>query len=227
VIKLLIVDDHTLFLEGLCGLLTAQPDFTIAAVAHDAREARALAMQTLPDVAVVDVALPGQSGIALARELARRDDHPTRVLILSAFADENRMIEALEAGALGYAHKAQSAQELAAAVRAVARGEEYLPPHASRVAVAEGLRRRRARRGHTGPLAILSGREREVFELLVQGLGNKEIASQLYISIKTVETHRAHILRKLGLHSVVGLIRFAAENALLMSAPAIPMSKAV
>jgi DNA-binding NarL/FixJ family response regulator len=213
-LKVALVDDHQLFREGLRAVLANQPDLTVVGEASDAREAYTVVDTTQPDVVVLDVALPGVNGIAAARELTRREPR-RKILVLSMHVGEDYVARALSAGATGYALKEQSAGELVEAIRAVARGQAYLSPRISRFVVEDYLRLRRGEGGTAGPLGALSAREKEVFDLLVRGFSNDGIAGQLCISVKTVETHRAHILRKLRVHSIAELIRFAARHGLV------------
>src|SRR3954469_8549267 len=214
-LRVALVDDHLLFREGLRAMLANAPDLEIVAEASNAEEALPAVRSSRPEVVVLDVMLPGMSGIGIARELLRED--PTRrVLALSMVADESHVADALQAGVLGYACKAQSAREVLDAIRAVARGETYLAPQVSGFVVSDY---RRMRNGGDGaarlPTASLTTREREIFELCIQGMPTAEIARQLCISPRTVETHRSRILRKLNAHSAVDLVRMAARWGML------------
>jgi two-component system response regulator NreC len=211
-LRLNLVDDHRLFRQGLRTIVELQSDLRVVGEAGDAREAYAVAQSTHPDVVLLDVSLPGIDGIAAARELRTREPQ-ARLLMLSMHSDEEHIARALGAGAIGYACKAQPFAEVLEAIRMTGRGESYLPPRASRVVI-DDLLRCEEKHGDD-PLAPLSNREREVFGLLAQGLSNQSIARQLCISVKTVETHRARVLRNLHLHSMADLVRFAARHALL------------
>jgi len=207
------VDDHLLFREGLRAMLSSVPDLKIVAEASNAQEALPAVRATQPEVVILDVMLPGVSGIGIARELLR-DDPNRRVLALSMVTDEAHVADALQAGVLGYACKLQSAAEVMDAIRTVARGETYLAPQVSGFVVSD-VRRLRAAGSGRSPLAPLTAREREIFELCVQGNPTAQIAQQLSISPRTVETHRGRILRKLNAHSAVDLVRLAAQWGLL------------
>jgi DNA-binding NarL/FixJ family response regulator len=211
--RLALIDDQQVFRDGLRSLLLGHADLEVVGEASDARQAFAMVADTRPDVVVLEVSLPGLDGIAASRELVQRTPG-VRPLILSRHRGEDFVARALAAGALGYACKAQPATEVLEAIRAVGRGESYLPPGLSRFVLDDLLRRRR--RAPDGPLGHLSAREREVFTLLVRDLNNDDIARQLCISVKTVQTHRARILKKLHLHSIVQLVRFAAVHDLLL-----------
>jgi DNA-binding NarL/FixJ family response regulator len=209
-----LVDDHKLFREGLRALLQSQAGFTVVAEATNAAEAYEAVRATEPDVVVLDMLLPGSSGVSVARELLRAN--PLRkVLALSMVKDEQHVAGALEAGVLGYASKEQSAEDVVAAIRTVAQRQPYLAPGISRTVIDEVRRGGRAQSSDTAPLAQLTQREREVFDLTIAGVSTAGIARQLYISKRTVETHRARILRKLNAHSATDLVRFAAKLGLL------------
>ena len=206
-IRIILLDDHPLFRGGLRAVLEAQPDIAVLGEAADARAALALLDEKRPDVAVADVSLPSTSGIDFAREVHKRSPE-TRVLVLTMHAKLELASEAFEAGAKGYALKSEDPNTIVDAVRAVARGELYLTPSIPRSAI-EG------RRSGESPLADLSPREREIFALVVRGLSNENIARELDISVKTVQTHRAKINQKLRLHSTGDLVRFAALRGLI------------
>jgi len=203
-----LVDDHRLFREGLRNLLAATPDVRVVAEASNSEEAFAAVNGTRPEVVVLDLMLPGMSGAAVARELLKTDPR-RRMLALSMCEDDAHVSDALQAGVLGYASKRQSAAEVVEAIRTVARGERYLAPELAGVV--------QTPRPVPSPLASLTAREREIFGLCVTGMASKEIARQLHISPRTVETHRARILRKLDARSAVDLVRLAARWGLLAS----------
>jgi DNA-binding NarL/FixJ family response regulator len=205
-IHLVLLDDHPLFREGLRAVLDADGDFAVLGEAPDARSALALVEEVRPDVVVADVSLPSTSGIEFAREMARRAGD-ARVLVLTMHAKPELAAEAFEAGARGYALKTELPETIMEAIRCVARGELYLSPAIPRSAL--------ERRTTTDPLGELSPREREIFMLVVRGFSNENIARELDISVKTVQTHRAKINQKLGLHSTGDIVRFAALRGLI------------
>jgi two-component system response regulator NreC len=211
--RIALIDDHAIFREGLRALLARQNDLEVIGEANEARAAYALADRAAPDLIVLDIALPGCDGIAVARELIRREPS-RRILMLSMFDDQERVARALEAGALGYATKEQSAEEVVAAIRTVASGKAYLAPQISRFVIEDYMRLRKGG-DPASPLRALTGREREIFDLTVRGFSSQAIASQLSISRRTVETHRSRILHKLNLHSASDLVRLAARLGLL------------
>ena len=212
-IRVLVVDDHAVVRSGLRRVLDAEDDIETVGEAENAERAVFEAMEHRPDVVLMDVTMPGQSGIeALPALLQSVPD--TRVLMLSMQDDPGYVRAAFEAGASGYVLKEAADSEVVAAVRAVASGEQYVHPSlGARLVAAEADERRRA---EADPL---SDREREVLRLLALGHTNQEIASMLYISVRTAETHRAHIMQKLRLSSRADLVRHALEEGLL-EAPA-------
>jgi two-component system response regulator NreC len=212
-IRVLVVDDHAVVRSGLRRVLDAEDDIETVGEAENAERAVFEAMEHRPDVVLMDVTMPGQSGIeALPALLQSVPD--TRVLMLSMQDDPGYVRAAFEAGASGYVLKEAADSEVVAAVRAVASGDQYVHPSlGARLVAAEADERRRA---EADPL---SDREREVLRLLALGHTNQEIASMLYISVRTAETHRAHIMQKLRLSSRAELVRHALEEGLL-EAPA-------
>jgi DNA-binding NarL/FixJ family response regulator len=205
-LRIALLDDHVLFRDGLRALLRAQPDLAVVAEAGEARELYRLIEAVSPQVAVVDVALPGSSGINATQEIVRR--WPScRVLVLTMYADADHASRAFAAGATGYALKEQGAPEVIEAIRAVGAGRRYLAP-----AVPPGVLQGASPRTSLDELTV---REREVFDLILQSRSNRDIASYLHISIKTVETHRAAINRKLGAHSTADLVRIGARFGLI------------
>lgn len=204
-IKVLVADDHTIVRTGIRHVLESEAGFEVVGEAGTGAEAVALAAKLRPDVVVLDISMPGESGLQVAAQLRGISPEP-RVLILSMHDNAEYVLESVRAGAHGYLLKDTAATELRTAVRAVCRGESYFsPPVASRL--------REALRGehetHAGSLAQLTGRERDVLLGVVRGRTNKEIAGELGISHRTVETHRESLMRKLQIRTVAELTRFA------------------
>jgi DNA-binding NarL/FixJ family response regulator len=205
----LLVDDHPLFRAGLALAIDREPDLQVAAEVGTPADAVDVLKRQQVDIAVVDVLMPKTNGISLATELleVQRD---LKVLALSVL-DEPVMIAAmLRAGASGYALKTQPPSEIIEAVREVLSGTVYLPPRVSREAVLSLVQGNGER-----PLERLTRREREIFDLLIHGNTNEQIGSRLFISRRTVETHRQRIMRKLATHSIVDMIRLAAREGAL------------
>ncbi|HVU51739.1 MAG TPA: response regulator transcription factor [Polyangia bacterium] len=208
--NILLVDDHPILRVAVRDLLTHNRfDLTIVAETDNMRDALALVERHQPDLVVMDIVLPGQNGIVATREI-RRARPQCQVLIYTALAEPPFVVDAMAAGAAGYALKSQPIEELIAAIDDVMRGRRYLAP-----AMADAL----AKDGANGPgergLAALSPREKEVFDLVIAGYTNRRAAATLFISERTIETHRTRINRKLGAHSTAELIRFAARHNML------------
>ncbi len=207
-IRILLADDHTVVRQGFRHILAAQPDMEIVAEAGDGREAVEIAEKLGPDVVVMDVAMPNLNGIEATRRLARSSPR-TRVLALSMHKDSVYVREILRSGARGYLLKDSFDRDLLNAVRAVARGEGYLSPAISEAVLSD------YRKHVTDPLDLLSGREREILQMIAEGKTNKEIASVLKLSVYTVDAHRGRIMEKLNLHSTGELVRFAMRHGLI------------
>lgn len=206
-ISVVIIDEHTLFREGLKALLAHHADLQVLGDVGDARAAYDLVEAAQPDVVLMAIELAGIDGIAATREVLRRLPR-TRVLMVSRHESEQLIAEATAAGADGYVLKSQTSSELVLAIRHVHEGVPHFPkPSADRL--------RRRSDVVPGPLSSLSKREREVFNLVVRGFSNAAVAKELRISIKTVETHRAKLNRKLDVHSTADLVRLAAHHGLV------------
>ena len=211
-IRVLVVDDHAVVRTGLRRVLDAEPDIETVSEAPSADRAVFEALEHKPDVVLMDVMMPGKSGIeGLPAVLQAVPD--AKVLVLSMQDDPRDVREAFGAGASGYVLKEAADTEVVAAVRAVASGERYLHPALGARLVASDAEERK--RAASDPL---SEREREVLRLLALGHTNQEIAKMLYISVRTAETHRAHIMQKLGLTSRAELVRYALSGGLLEEA---------
>jgi two-component system response regulator NreC len=212
-IRVLLVDDHAVVRSGLRLLLDVNDDIEVVGQAGSARDAIFRARELKPAVVVLDVTMPDRSGIDVLPQLLH--EHPdSRVLILSMHDDPRYVREAFAAGASGYVLKEAADAEVVAAVREVANGGRYVNPELGARLVSADMDAQR--RADEDPL---SDREREVLRLLALGHTNQEIAKQLYVSVRTAETHRAHIMRKLGLRTRADLVRHALAEGLLEEAP--------
>lgn len=209
-IKVLVVDDHTVVREGIRHILERTPGFSVVAEAATGADALRSAIATQPDVAVLDVSMPGMSGLKVAAEL-RRTVPEARVLILSMYDNPEYVLEAVRAGAHGYILKDSAATDLRRAIEAVNAGESFYSPVIAR-RLSEAERGVLDHESLTGSLQQLTGRERDVLAGVARGLTNKEIAAELGISHRTVETHRESLMRKLRIHTVAGLTKFALET---------------
>ena len=209
--KVLLADDHALMRKGIRAVLAALPGIDVVAETADGREALALIEELRPDVAVVDITMPGLNGLEVAQRVPKLSPR-TRVLVLSMHADELHVAHALRGGVAGYLLKEAAASELHAAVHAVARGEAYLSPTISRSVVEAFMR---GEEPPTDPLAGLTQRQREILQLVAEGKPSKVIAATLGLSIKTIEAHRTNLMRRLEIRDIAGLTRFAVEAGLL------------
>lgn len=211
-IRVLLADDHTIVRQGLRALLDAEPDIEVVGEAGDGWEAIQQAEILEPDVALMDITMPRLSGLEATRRL-RKLLPKVRILVLTVHSNEEYVREILLAGAAGYILKEAAVGELVSAVRAVAGGDSFLSPPVSKILV-EDLTRGRKWTGDT-VFDTLTAREREVLQLIGEGHTNQEIADILAISIKTVETHRAQLRRKLNIHDRAGLIHYAIRKRLV------------
>jgi DNA-binding NarL/FixJ family response regulator len=206
--KILLADDHRMLRDGLEAVLAREPDLAVVGTASDGREAVAQALALRPDVVVMDVSMPGLNGMEATRRIVH--EHPgSKVIGLSMHADRSYVQAMFEAGACGYLLKNAASHELVRALRAVADGKTYVSPGIGEVVVAGFVRGQ-------APLAPshLTAREREVVQLLAEGLTSKEVATRLVISVSTVETYRRQIMAKLDIHSVAELTKYAIRHGL-------------
>jgi len=204
-----LADDHRMLREALAGVLAREPDIVIAGQATTGNEALAIADRVRPDVLLLDIAMPGLSGIEVARTLRLR--HPgLKVIALSAHTDKRFVQEMLKAGAAGYVPKSAAGSELVQAIRAVAQDKLYLSPEVARAALDEDL----GAQTRQAPISLLGRRERQVLALVAEGSRSRDIAAKLGIAEATVEAHRRSIMRKLDLHTVAELTRYAVRSGL-------------
>ena len=205
-IRVLVADDHGVVREGIRRVLEGQPGFRVVGETGDSADVLRLVAAHKPDVVILDVTMPGESGLKVAARL--HTEHPeTRILILSMHEHAEYVAESVRAGAHGYVLKDTAPQDLREAVRAVSRGETF---YSARVAGAMG------RRAAGGPLGLLTPRERDVLAGVARGQTNKEIAASLGISHRTVEAHRESLMRKLGVRTIAGLTRLALEVGVIV-----------
>lgn len=208
-ITVLIADDHALVRDGLRAILEHEPGMRIVGTAADGREAVRETSRLLPDIVIMDIAMPELSGIAAAAQI-RDHCEPTKVIILSMHSTVEHIFRALQAGALGYLLKDSAGAELVEAIRTVQRGNRYLTRKVSDVVVDGYVREHRA----ASPVESLSPREREVMLLVVAGKSSNEIGQRLHLSAKTVDTYRGRLMQKLGVEDLPALIKFAIRHGL-------------
>lgn len=209
--RIILVDHHVVFREAVRGLIDAQSQLSVVGEASDGREAYALCRELQPDLVVTEISIPRLSGVELAVRLARELPR-TRVLILSGHESRSQVTQALRSGAAGYVCKSGPAQELIQAIDAVRSGRSFVSPVVAEhlVGALTGPRETDSHANHD-----LTSREREVLQMVAEGLSSKEIATELGVSTRTVESHRTNVMEKLGIHKVSGLVRFAIREGLL------------
>lgn len=214
-VRILLADDHQVVRLGMRALLELQPDFEIVGEAGDGPEAIHLTRALIPDVIVLDLMLPHMTGIDVLQQI--HPEYPNiRIVILSMYDNEAYIVEALGGGASAYVLKQSTSEDLVLAIRYALAGKRYLSPSLSERAIDTYIKHfRNAKAGESDPYETLTPRECEVINLAAQGLSNSEIASKLTLSSRTVETHRANMMHKLGFHSHVDLVRFALERGIL------------
>ena len=209
---IVLADDHQVVRHGLRSLLEAEPDFSVVGETGDGLEAAQLVERLQPDVLVLDLMMPGLNGLEVTRQVSQRSPR-TRVVILSMHASEAHVLEALRSGAAAYVLKESTSAELVRAVREAVAGRRYLSSPLSERAIEAYMKK--AESAALDPYEMLTAREREVLHLVVQGHTSAEIADRLFISRRTVETHRANLMRKLGLRTHTDLIRYALQRGIL------------
>ena len=212
-VRVLLGDDHTVLRQGLRKILEDRRDLRVVAEAGNGRDAVREAIEQNPDVAVLDIGMPLLNGIEATRQIVRRAPG-VRILILSMHSDQAYVTQAVQAGARGYLLKESAGSELIAAIGAVAAGKTFFSPAVAQV-VFDDYVRSLSERGITDRYDALSEREREVLQLVAEGKSSKEIADVLSISPATVETHRTHLLQKLGLRNTAEVVRYAARRGIV------------
>jgi DNA-binding NarL/FixJ family response regulator len=211
-VRILIADDHEVVRQGVRTILEGQAGWVVCGEASTGRDAVTKAVDLQPDIVVLDISMPDLNGLEATRQIRRVV--PAKILILTVHESDQVVTEVLDAGAHGYVLKADAGRTLVEAIRALLERQEFLT---ERVHVAAGRRAglQRAAAGRRGPERALTPREREVLQLLTEGKTNKEIGVALGVTTKTAETHRAHILTKLNLHSMSELVRYAIRNRII------------
>ena len=212
-LRILVADDHEVVRQGVKALLEAQPGWTVVCEAADGREATEQAKKLKPDVAVLDISMPKLNGLEAAR-LILKEVPQTEVLILTMHDSEDMIREVLQAGAKGYVLKTDIGSDLVAATASLGQHKPYFTSTVAEM-VLEGFRRSALPTQQARGIPRLSAREREIVQLLAEGKSNKDVAAMLCIGVKTVETHRANSMRKLMIHSLSELVRYAVRNRMV------------
>jgi two-component system nitrate/nitrite response regulator NarL len=210
IIKVLVADDHPVVRKGLQSLLAKPGHLKIVGEACDGDEALRKTRELKPDVVLMDISMPGINGLAVT-EMLRKEAPDTKVLILSVHNNRDYIFRVIQAGAHGYVSKEAPPTELLEAIRSVFNGEPFFSEEIARAALSQFV----SSGGKKEPFAQLTSREREVLVLIAEGQSNKEIANKLGIGVRTIETHRERIMRRLGIHSVAGLTKYAIANGLI------------
>ncbi len=212
-VRILLADDHTVMRAGLRALLERQPNLEVVGEAEDGRQTLELASSHVPDVVVMDIAMPNLNGVEATRRMVSKQ--PTiSVVILSMYSDESYVMRALAAGARAYLLKDSAVTDLIRAIEAVSQGKSFFSPKISRI-LAEEYVRALKQKGVADSYELLTPREREILQLLAEGKTNKEVATSLNISVYTAETHRGNILQKLNLHSSPELVLYAVRKGII------------
>jgi DNA-binding NarL/FixJ family response regulator len=212
-VRILLADDHDVVRRGLCEMLNSQPGWEVCGEASNGHEAVKLALKLKPDVAVLDLSMPDLNGLEATRRI-RRESPQTEVLIFTMHETEHLIREVLAAGARGYVLKSDAGRSLVTAVEALSRHKPFFTAKVSE-ALLETYLKFNFKPAENSAFSMLTDREREIVQMLAEGKSNKEVASSLSISAKTVETHRATVMRKLGINSIVELVHYAIRNQIV------------
>jgi DNA-binding NarL/FixJ family response regulator len=219
-ITVILADDHTVVRQGLRALLETEQDMSVVGEAENGRQAVQMTKRLQPDVIVMDIAMPSLNGLEATRQV-NRESPKTKVLILSSYSDDEYVQQLTDAGAAGYLVKQTAAQDLVAAIREAKKGNAFFSPAISK-RLLEHYRATIGKPPSEKKTTKLTPREMEVLQLIAEGLANKQIAGELFISIKTVEKHRQQLMNKLDIHDVAGLTRYAISKGVIESSKGIP-----
>jgi DNA-binding NarL/FixJ family response regulator len=213
-VNILLADDHDVVRRGLCDILNSHQGWQVVGEASNGRDAVKLALALKPDVAVLDLYMPELNGLEATRQI-RHDSPQTQVLIFTMHETEHLIREVLAAGARGYVLKSDAGRHLTSAVEALSRNKPFFTAKVSETLLDAYLKSATKPDQEDSAFRALTAREREIVQMLAEGRSNKEIANRLSISVKTVETHRATVMRKLGINSIVELVHYAIRNELV------------
>lgn len=214
-IRVLLTEDHTIVREGLCSLLENEAGIEVIGEAENGREAIDKVQQLHPDVVLMDISMPDLNGLEATRQIKQQFPE-VKVLILTMHADEEYVFQILKTGASGYVVKQTAFEELVQAIKTAYQGHSFLSPLISQTVI-EGYIRQAGTTTEENSYDILTNREREVLQLIAEGHSTRDIAERLYISVKTVETHRSHLMEKLDLHSTAELVKYAIRKGVIRS----------
>lgn len=212
-IRVLIVDDHTIVRDGISSLLALAGDIEVVGEAANGREGLEKVSKLLPDVVLMDISMPIMGGLEAIHRI-RKEFPETKILVLTQYDDKEHVFPAIQAGANGFISKTAASSELTSGVRAVSAGESYLSPAIAKLFV-EDYQRVAPQEGKSDPYSELTDREREMLKLVVEGYKTRQIADMLAITPKTVEAHKASLMRKLGIHSNLELIKYALRRGII------------
>ena len=213
-IRVLLADDHTIVRQGLRASLDSQEDIEVVGEAEDGRQAFEKTKELIPDIVVIDITMPNLNGIEATRQIKKLNPE-IKVLVLTVHDNEEYIHQILQAGASGYLLKESAVTDLVSAINAVKKGGIFLSPAISKVVVKDYIRHAEEGTGDFDSLNILTNREREVLQLIAEGHTNREVAHILKLSVKTVDVHRSHIMEKLNIHDVTGLVKYSIRKGLI------------
>ncbi|MCX8022473.1 MAG: response regulator transcription factor [Syntrophorhabdaceae bacterium] len=218
VVNILLVEDHTLVRQGIKALVESIGNLNVVAETGDGREALNIVEKSMPDIVLLDIAIPGLNGIEVASRIKKEYPH-TKIIMLSMHASEEYVYQSLKAGVSGYLLKDSGIEELEFAIKSVIKGEIYLSPSISKQVVTDYISRTEGRvkddKGEKNVFEVLTSRQREILQLIAEGYTTKEIAKKLNISVNTVDAHRTQIMDILDIHNIAGLVRYAVKAKLV------------
>lgn len=213
-IRILLADDHAILRAGLVRLLSEEPDIEVVGEADNGREAVQKVQELHPDIVLMDIGMPVMNGMEATKQIKKRDND-VKILVLTMHDNEEYLFRVLQAGASGYVLKKAADSDLVNAIHVVNRGDCFLYPSAAKMVVEDYLEKLKHGQEPTSSFDTLTDREREILTLVAEGYTNREIAEALFISVKTVETHKANIMEKLNLHKRAELVRYAIKKGML------------
>lgn len=212
-IKLLVADDHKIFRQGIKMLLEEESDLQVVGEASDGREAVKKATELKPDVILMDIAMANLNGLEATRQI-KKQLPSAKVIMVTMHKNEEYVLQSFQAGASGFILKEGAVEELVSAIRSINSGKSFLSPSISKTLIDAYMRKMETGKTET-PFDLLTDREREVLQLIAEGYTNREVAKSLFISVKTVEAHRAHIMQKLNIHDIAKLVKYAIQKGLV------------